>query len=179
MDRGRRNAGGSCCEDALVSRFMRNFLTRRSALITVLTAIALTLGVSGQTPSKSPRPTAAPAQPQASIDSGSHIQPLRQGFDFPRQTLRYEAEYRFWTAGVATLRVERSGSQEHVTGTADSPGVVALLFRVQDRFNSFFDAKTLCSSKIMKHTEEGSRWRDTVITFDYARGKAILEAVSY
>ena len=112
---------------------------------------------------------------QTSIDSGSHIQPLRPGFDFPRQTLRYEAEYRFWTAGVATLRVERSGNQEHVSGTADSTGVVALLFRVQDRFNSYFDATALCSSKLVKHTEEGSHWRDTTITFDYSRGKAILE----
>jgi hypothetical protein len=154
---------------------MRNFLTRRSALIIILTAIALTLGVSGQTPSQSPRPTVSHVQPPASIDSGSHIQPLRAGFEFPRQTLRYEAEYRYWTAGVATLRIERNGSQEHVSGTADSTGVVALLFRVQDRFNSYFDARTLCSSKLVKHTEEGSHWRDTTITFDYSRGKAILE----
>ena len=107
--------------------------------------------------------------------AGAHIQPLRPGFDFPRQTLRYEAEYRFWTAGVATLRVERTGNQEHITGTADSTGVVALLFRVQDRFNSYFDAQSLCSPKLVKHTEEGSHWRDTSITFDYSRGKSILE----
>jgi hypothetical protein len=154
---------------------MRNFLTRRFVLITVLSVVALTLGVSGQAPSQSAHPTASHAQTQASIGAGAHIQPLRQGFEFPRQTLRYEAEYRFWTAGVATLRVERDGNQEHVIGTADSTGVVALLFRVQDRFNSFFDAKTLCSSKLVKHTEEGSHGRETVITFDYSRGKAVLE----
>jgi len=61
---------------------------------------------------------------EVSIGAGAHIQPLRAGFDFPRQTLRYEAEYRFWTAGVASLRVEHSGSQEHVIGPADSTGVV-------------------------------------------------------
>ena len=154
---------------------MRNFLTRRFTLITVLTVAALTLGVSGQASSQSARPTASHTQAEASIGAGAHIQPLRPGFEFPRQTLRYEAEYRFWTAGVATLRVERDGNQEHVIGTADSTGVVALLFRVQDRFNSFFDAKTLCSSKLVKHTEEGSHWRETVITFDYSRGKAVLE----
>lgn len=154
---------------------MRNLLTRGFALITVLTAAALTPGVSGQAPSLPPGPTASHTQTQASIGAGAHIQPLRPGFEFPRQTLRYEAEYRFWTAGVATLRVERNGSQEHVSGTADSTGVVALLFRVQDRFNSYFDAQTLCSARLVKHTEEGSRWRDTSITFDYSRGKAILE----
>ena len=62
-----------------------------------------------------------------------------------------------------------------MTGTADSTGVVALLFRVQDRFNSYFDAHSLCSSKLMKHTEEGSHWRDTEITFDYKIGKAVLQ----
>jgi hypothetical protein len=150
---------------------MRNFLTRFLALITVVMAAALAPGVSGQ----GSRPAASPSQPQASIGAGAHIQSLRPGFEFPRQTLRYEAEYRFWTAGVATLRLERNGSQEHLSGTADSTGVVALLFRVQDRFNSFFDAKSLCSSKLIKHTEEGSRWRDTSITFDYGRGKSVLE----
>ena len=152
---------------------MVNSLTRCLSLITILMAAALTPGVTGQAPA--PHPTASHSQSQTSIDSGSHIQPLRPGYDFPRQTLRYEAEYRFWTAGVATLRVERSGNQEHVSATADSMGVVALLFRVQDRFNSYFDAKTLCSSRLVKHTEEGSHWRDTAITFDYVRGKAILE----
>jgi hypothetical protein len=131
--------------------------------------------MSGQAPSQSVHPTASHTQAEASIGAGAHIQPLRAGFEFPRETLRYEAEYRFWTAGVATLRVERDGNQEHVIGTADSTGVVALLFRVQDRFNSYFDAKTLCSSKLVKHTEEGSHWRDTAINFDYSRGKAVLE----
>ena len=154
---------------------MRNFLTRRFVLIKVLTVVALTLGVSGQAPPQSPRPTALHTQQATSIGAGAHIQPLRPGFEFPRQTLRYEAEYRFWTAGVATLHVERNGNQEHIAGTADSTGVVALLFRVQDRFNSYFDANTLCSSKLVKHTEEGSHWRDTVINFDYSRGKAVLE----
>jgi ribosomal protein S17E len=152
---------------------MVNSLTRFLSLITILTAAALTPGTNGQAPA--PRPTASHSQQRPSIDSGAHIQPLRPGFDFPRQTLRYEAEYRFWTAGVATLRVERNGNQEHVSANADSTSVVALLFRVQDRFNSYFDAQSLCSSRVVKHTEEGSHWRDTAITFDYESGKAILE----
>jgi hypothetical protein len=119
--------------------------------------------------------TSAPTATQASITAAAHIQPLRPGYDFPRQTLRYEAEYRYWTAGLATLHMERNGNQEHLTGTADSTGVVALLFRVQDRFNTYFDAQSLCSSKVVKHIEEGSHWRDTTITFDYKRGKSILE----
>ena len=53
--------------------------------------------------------------------------------------------------------------------------MVALLYRVQDRFNAYLDSKSLCSTKLMKHTEEGSHRRDTVITFDYSRGKSVLE----
>jgi hypothetical protein len=156
---------------------MVNLLTRFLVLTTILTAAALTAGGSGQAtaPSQATRPAASHTQSQASIGAGAHVESLRPGFEFPRQTLRYEAEYRFWTAGVATLRVERSGNQEHVSGAADSTGVVALLFRAHDRFNSYFDAHSLCSSRLVKHTEEGSHWRETVITFDYSRGKAVLE----
>lgn len=174
MYRGRRHAGGSCCEGALVPPFMVKSLTRFLALVALLTVAAATPAITGQA-TPSPHPTASHEQPQASIGTASHIQPLRPGFEFPRQTLRYEAEYRFWTAGVATLRIERNGNQEHVIGAADSTGVVALLFRVQDRFNSYFEAQTLCSQKLVKHTEEGSHWRDTAITFDYKRRKSVLE----
>jgi hypothetical protein len=124
---------------------------------------------------QSSHPFPAQDQTPASVGSASRIQPLRPDFDFPRQTLRYEAEYRFWTAGVATLRLERNGNEEHLSGAADSTGVVALLFRVQDRFNSYFDAQSLCSSRLTKHTEEGSHWRDTAITFDYKSRKSILQ----
>jgi len=118
--------------------------------------------------------TAAPAD--AKIGSASHIQPLRAGFQFPYgQTLHYDGEWRFWTAGVATLRIEQSGSQNHVAATVDSTGVVSLLYRVADRFNAYSDAKSLCSSKLIKHSEEGSHRRDTMITYDYSRGKAVLE----
>lgn len=135
---------------------------------------ATTVGVGAPSPVPQAGHTAAEQQ-GATVSSEARIVPLRQGFDFPRQTLRYEAEYRFVTAGLATLRVEREGNQEHVTGNADSTGVVALLFRVQDRFNSYFDDHTLCSNRIVKHAEEGSHWRDTNISFDYKARKAILQ----
>jgi Protein of unknown function (DUF3108) len=155
---------------------MVNPFSRWFATITVIGSV-LALGAGGQSTAQtqSAHVVATPAGTQASIGAGAHIQPLRAGYDFPRQTLRYEAEYRFWTAGVATLHVERNGNQEYVTGAADSTGVVALLFRVQDRFNSYFDAHSLCSGKLVKHTEEGSHWRDTTVTFDYQRRKSILE----
>lgn len=139
---------------------------------------SITGGFSGQAPFKqAPSTPASLAGSQgASIGAGAHIQPLRAGYEYPiGQTLNYEAEWRYFTAGTATVRVERAGSQNHLAATADSSGAVALLYRVADRFNSYFDAKTLCSYKLTKHTEEGSHRRDTNISFDYTRGKAILE----
>jgi uncharacterized protein DUF3108 len=122
-------------------------------------------------------PHAGPqTQTETRIGVAARIEPLRPGFELPNgQTLHYQADWRFVTAGIASFHVEHAGSQEHVAGTADSTGVVALLFRVADRFDSYFDAKSLCSYKVIKHTEEGSHRRDTVITYDYSRGKAVLE----
>jgi uncharacterized protein DUF3108 len=146
----------------------------RTGILILMSAAFVFPATSGPAPQTAQHSAAAPAVSDT-IGPEAHIQPLRQGFEFPRQTLRYEAEYRYVTAGLATLQIERAGNQEHVTGTADSTGVVALLFRVHDRFNSYFDAHSLCSNKLVKHTEEGSHWRDTEITFDYKIHKAVLQ----
>jgi hypothetical protein len=148
---------------------------RRPLSLTLILLLSPIAGVRATT--ATPAATAQTAQAaaqEATIGATAHIQPLRAGFKFPTQTLRYEAEYRFWTAGVATLKIQPSGAQMHVLGTADSTGVVAMLFRVQDRFESYFDANSLCSRSLNKHTEEGSHRRDTQIVFDYKAGKAVL-----
>ena len=153
-----------------------NLIKRNSAALAILLAVAVTLGLSAPASSGAQVPRAGAKPPETKIGASEHIEPLRPGYEFPHgQTLHYEGEWRFLPAGVATLRIERAGAQEHVTATADSIGVVALLYRVQDQFNSYLDAKSLCSYKLLKHTEEGSHRRDTVISYDYARGKAILE----
>lgn len=121
------------------------------------------------------------AQPSAtrnptSIGPSYFIQPLSPNFRLPvGQTFVYEADWRLWTAGNATIKLENNGSEYHVSARADSTGVVALLYRVADRFDSYFDARTLCSSRITKHTEEGSHKRETNIRFDYQRRRAVLD----
>ncbi len=114
--------------------------------------------------------------PQDSIGPVSHIRPTPENYRFLNgQTLHYTAEWRLWTAGVASLRMEANGSEQHVSGTADATGVVALLYKVADRFDAYFDRKSYCSTHIVKHTEEGRHLRDTNIRFDYARKKAVLD----
>lgn len=72
------------------------------------------------------------------------------------------------------MRMEKAGQEQRVLATADAIGFVALLYHVQDRFESFVDPKTYCSITLSKHTEEGFRRLDTNITFDQARKKSVL-----
>ena len=112
----------------------------------------------------------------ASIGASYYIEPLSNNFHLPAgQAFIYEADWRLWTAGNATIKLENLGNEYHVSATADSIGVVAMLYRVADRFDSYFDSRTLCSSRITKHTEEGTHKRETNIHFDYAKRKAILD----
>jgi hypothetical protein len=121
-------------------------------------------------------PGLAAAQEPASIGALARIQAPAQNYRFPDNvSYVYTAEWRLWTAGTATLKMERSGAQQRVTSTADATGVVALLFHVHDIFDSFFDSRTFCSGNITKHTEEGFRRKDTNIRFDYTRRKAVLD----
>lgn len=148
--------------------------TARTYIVLAFISCCAAFFALGQQPQ--PAHTPAPPQTEARIGSASHIQPLRPDFQFPfGESLHYEGQWRFFTAGVATVKIERAGSQNHISATADSTGVVALLYRVADRFDSYIDAKTLCSQRLTKHTEEGSHRRDTTITFEYKRGKSVLD----
>ena len=115
---------------------MTTAIARSYVILTVVLSCAL-LGASGAPADASPQSAqnAFAAQQEAKIGTAAHIQPLRPGFQFPYgQTLHYEGEWRFFTAGVSTVKIEHVGSQNHITATADSTGVVAVLYRVADRF---------------------------------------------
>jgi hypothetical protein len=114
---------------------------------------------------------------QASISAvaKASIQPASETHRFPNQTLHYDAEWRLWKAGAGTLKLEQIGDQEHVVGTAEASGAVAVLYRVQDRLESYFDRRSFCSQRILKHSEEGLHKRDTTLQFDSAHGKSVLD----
>jgi hypothetical protein len=122
-------------------------------------------------------PAQAPATPAtATMDSASRVLPPFAAYHFPDgQSLSYDAEWRLWTAGSATFTMEAAGTSHKITGIANSTGVVSVLYTVRDRFESTFDGRTFCSERIFKHTEEGTRKRDTNILFDYKQRKAILD----
>src|SRR5690349_14174349 len=106
----------------------------------------------------------------------AQIMPPSQNFRFPNgQTYVYGVEWHLFNAGTARVKIEKEGSEEHVTAIADSAGVVNLLYGVHDRFSAFFDPRTFCSQRVNKHSEEGSHKRDTEVRFDYLRRKSTLD----
>jgi hypothetical protein len=128
--------------------------------------------------------TAAPPAPQsAAINQGpaspTTFPPLPKpepNYRFPiNQTLVYGAEWRVFNAGIATLRMEQAGQQNHVIGIGDATGSVALLYHVHDHFESFFNPSDFCSRSISKNIEEGFRRVNATVDFEYQRGKAVLD----
>jgi hypothetical protein len=118
----------------------------------------------------------ASPQPGPSIGAASRIEPPRPNYRFPdNQTLIYDAEWRLWNAGTATITMTTDGASRKVNGSASSIGFAAVLYTVQDRFESKFDSRTFCSEHLFKHTEEGTHKRDTNILYDYHQRKAVLD----
>ncbi len=104
--------------------------------------------------------------------SAVQIQAPVAGYVFPyNETYVYSADWRIWTGGTVALTMLPGA----VSATANSTGFVSMLYPVHDQFQSTFDPKTFCSQTIRKHTEEGFHARDTMIAFDYAQRKSILE----
>jgi Protein of unknown function (DUF3108) len=121
-----------------------------------------------------------PAPPKAAAGTAigplAQIRPAPPGYAFPDgQSFVYEAEWRLWNAGTARITVEQAGANQRISVSADGSGVVALLYPVHDRFQSIFNPQSFCSIGVTKHTEEGFRSRETLINFNYARRRAVLD----
>ncbi len=64
---------------------------------------------------------------------------------------------------------------EHIIATGESIGAVNLLFRVNDRFESYFNRTTGCSTSFGKQLQEGRRQVVSTLRFLSSEGKQILE----
>ena len=123
---------------------------------------------------------ALPAQqgpPTATVGPAPmQIAPPRPNYPFPDgRSYVYSAEWHLITAGTGVVKMEVAGNERKVSASAESSGVVNVLFPVHDRFESRFDPRTFCSLSIFKHSEEGTHKRETSIRFDYARKKSTLD----
>jgi len=124
-----------------------------------------------------PKASSSPAVPaeQSEMVAPSVIRP-RADYQFPLgQTYVYGAEWRVFNAGIATLRMEKAGQENRIVATANAAGTISLLYHVQDRLESFFSPSDFCSHNTSRHIEEGFRRVESNITFDYQRGKALLD----
>jgi hypothetical protein len=100
----------------------------------------------------------------------------RPNYPFPDgQGYVYSAEWHLITAGTGVVKMEVAGDERKVTASAESQGVVNVIFPVHDRFEAHFDPRTFCSLSIFKHSEEGSHKRETSIHFNYAQKKSLLD----
>jgi hypothetical protein len=118
----------------------------------------------------------SPTPSQQSVITAPAIVKTHSEYSLPvGQTFVYTGEWRIFNAGIASLRLEQAGGEDHVVGTATATGSVALLYHVQDRYESFFDPASLCSRSTSRHIEEGFRRVDTNIAFDYQHRKVVFD----
>jgi Protein of unknown function (DUF3108) len=108
-----------------------------------------------------PKPRIVPPSPEYRVPSGT--------------TLVFTAEWHLFNAGTTTMKLERNGAAEKLTAIAVSAGTVNLFFPVHDRFETQFDPKTFCTTRVFKHMEEGRHGRETQIQLDPAGSKSILD----
>ena len=91
-----------------------------------------------------------------------------------RETLYYTVEWRLITAGKARLdwtsgQRPRAGPQVNLR--LESVGLVSKFFKVEDDYSANLNA-ALCGQSLQMTTNEGSRQRETKVTFDSAARKA-------
>ncbi len=112
----------------------------------------------------------------AQLRPSSQIMSPSPAYHFPDgRRYVYSVEWHLFTAGTATVKMEQVGQERKVTAVGDSSGIVNALYSVHDRFEAYFDPRTFCSLRVLKHSEEGSRKRETQIGFDYSRHKGVLD----
>src|SRR6185503_522422 len=101
------------------------------------------------------------------------IQPFQAPQSPPSsENLQYSIEWRLITAGKARLAWTAAPTGGfHTNLLLESAGLVSKLFKVNDEYSSNLDQGLCAHSSLMK-TNEGSRHRETRITFDRERQKA-------
>jgi Protein of unknown function (DUF3108) len=100
------------------------------------------------------------------------LQPPTPGYAFPaRQTLTFTVDWRVFTGGTAVFHLEQQSDKLKVAATADTAGVVNMMFPVMDRFQSSMDTRTGCSDGFSKQIQEGRRKVSSDLTLDSTTGK--------
>ncbi|WP_406685514.1 DUF3108 domain-containing protein [Seonamhaeicola sp. MEBiC1930] len=82
----------------------------------------------------------------------------------------------FLKAGNATLTVKDSKLESkdvyHVVGKGWTTGMIKWFFKVEDRYESYFDKETTLPYKFIRDINEGGYTKDLEIQFDHLKNKA-------
>ncbi len=96
----------------------------------------------------------------------------------PGEKLTYNVTWSVFPAGQVAALLEESGSDAgdyQIVTTAQSHGIVAKLYTLNDEYRSRLNPQSMCSGGISKNVVEGRRHKQTEIVFDSARKLAILD----
>ena len=150
---------------------------KQNARRTFLAAAILTLTLLGSATVFAGWPAAKDGSAADSLPSAAaRIVPPSPQYHFPvHQTYFYDADWHLLKAGTAKLTLESSPEGQHAVVTADTSGVVNLLFGVHDQFRTTINPHNFCSVHLTKRTEEGSRRREIEVRFDYLHHKSVLQ----
>ena len=93
------------------------------------------------------------------------------------ETLKFDLNYGFVTAGVATMsipRIKRISGREayHVTFEVNSVPSFNWLYKVHDRYETYIDVDGIFPWRFEQHIREGGYSRDFSAFFDQRKGKA-------
>lgn len=92
--------------------------------------------------------------------------------------LKFRIHYGFLNASYATLHLKSDTLENlpvyHVTGIGKTTGFASLFFKVNDRFESYFDKSDGKPYRFIRKTDEGGYTKDIEIDFNYGEDKAIL-----
>jgi len=87
------------------------------------------------------------------------------------EQLHFKAEWRLVRAGDVTLGLKNDGDGREARLQLRSTGLVSMLFPLDDLYLAQLN-EDLCAVSTMLTAKEGSRSRETKVTFDSERGKA-------
>jgi hypothetical protein len=87
------------------------------------------------------------------------------------ETLQYKAEWRLVRAGTVTLDWQSAAGGYQARLNLRSAGLVSMLYKVDNLYQAGMSAE-LCAIDSLLTANEGSRSRETKVTFDAERGKA-------
>lgn len=89
------------------------------------------------------------------------------------ETLDYNVEWRLITAGKARIHFAANGGSGFGASVhLESTGMISKFFKVEDEYSADLD-RGLCARSSLFKTHEGSRHRETRITFEQERKKAV------